>query len=327
MRAALLWALAALGGVGVLFADDLQLIRRDVYLMGTRALLATYAPDRTTGLAALEAALDVLEQTEAQLSTWRDESAISRLNRAPVGEPWQADAEICALLGELHAWQTDTGGAFDPAIGALAAAWGIHADGSVPDAGQLEEAQARSGLARFELNRHTCRVVRRADATLDAGAFGKGEALDRVARALTRAPWMIDLGGQVSVGGPPPPEGAWSIDVAHPHERARAIMRVELQSGSLSTSGGSERDRQAGAVRVGHILDPRSGRPASFTGSVVVWHERGLVADILSTALYVMGPDEGLRWAESQGVAAAYLIPGQGRMRTIATAAFSARFR
>ena len=75
-------------------------------------------------------------------------------------------------------------------------------------------------------------------------------------------------------------------------------------------------------TRVGHIFDPRTGRPATFAGSVTVWHERALAADILSTALYVMGPDIGLRWAEGQGLAACYLIPEGASLRMAATAAF-----
>ena len=324
MRPALAALGAALCSVGPLTAaDTLQLVTRDVYLMGTRAQLAAYAPDRRAGLAILDEALATLERTEAQLSTWRDDSTISRLNRAPIGEPWHADADLCAMMDELRAWHGATEGAFDPAIGALLATWRIHAGASVPDEQQVTDARRRSGLTLFDLDRDACTIVRRAEATLDTGAFGKGEALDRVARALGRTPWMIDLGGQVSVGGAPPPEGAWLVDLAHPRDRDRASARVELRSGSLSTSGGSERDVQAGTVRIGHILDPRSGHPATFRGSVVVWHQRGLLADILSTALYVMGPDDGLRWAESRGIAAAYLLPEGDAVRTSATSAWS----
>ena len=95
-----------------------------------------------------------------------------------------------------------------------------------------------------------------------------------------------------------------------------------MATGSLSTSAGSERDLVVNGERVGHIFDPRTGRPATFNGSVTVWHERGLAADALSTALYVMGPEEGLRWARRQGIAACYLIPERGTLRVETTRAF-----
>ena len=319
--------IAALGAIAVLAGEDRELVQRDVYLMGTRALLATYAPDRDAGLRTLETAVDVLEHTEAELSTWRPDSALSRLNARAVGEAWHADGELCRLFEELYRWQRETDGAFDPAVGALASAWRIHDGGRVPDATQLAGARERSGLALLDFDRQACSARRRADVSLDAGAFGKGEALDRVARTLAGHTWLIDLGGQVAVGGALPGGHPWVVDIAHPLDRDRVVMQVELRSGSLSTSGGSERDVYVNGTRVGHILDPRSGMPASFTGAVVVWHERALVADILSTALYVMGPEAGLRWAEANGVTAGYLMAGRYGVSTATTSGFTGRLK
>jgi thiamine biosynthesis lipoprotein len=304
-----------------------QLYQRDVYLMGTQARLAVYAPDRPRGIATLETALAALERTERQLSTWQQNSPISRLNRTPTGHRWRAEESLCALFADLYEWQHTTGGTFDPAIGALTAAWKIHEDGALPTDLQLDDARQRSGLQHFDFDRQQCTITRRTDVTLDVGAFGKGEALDRAARALSGTAWMIDLGGQVAVGGTPPDGKPWIVALAHPADRQRVITNVPLSAGSLSTSGGSERDLRVGRTRVGHILDPRTGRPTPFEGSVVVWHERALVADILSTALYVMGPEAGLPWAASRGFAAAYLIPEGASVRVTATPDFTIRLK
>lgn len=298
------------------------LVSREVYLMGTRARLSTYAPTREAGLATLESALGVLEDAEDELSTWRPDSDISRLNRHLVGQPWQSSPRLCRMLAEVFDWQIVTGGAFDPAIGRLLEAWNIHGDGAIPDPSTLEQARAASGLALLSFDRTGCAVTRRAEVTMDVGAFGKGEALDRVEAALGTAPWMIDLGGQISVGGAATPEGGWTIDLAHPLDRTRPVLQLRLTDGSLSTSAGSERDLVLNGTRIGHILDPRTGAPAAFTGSVTVWHRRGLAADVLSTALYVMGPEEGLRWAEDRGLAVCYLLPEGERVRTVMTRAF-----
>ena len=104
-------------------------------------------------------------------------------------------------------------------------------------------------------------------------------------------------------------------------------MSVRLITGSVATSAGSERDLSVNGTRVGHILDPRTGRPAPFRGSVTVWAERALMADVLSTALYVMGPDEGLRWADAHGIAAIVLDAGPGgAVQARRSLAFSRRF-
>src|SRR5207247_10460589 len=140
--------------------------------------------------------------------------------------------------------------------------------------------------------------------------------------------WLAELGGQSMVYGIPPHAASWPVYLAHPNARSRPVLTLKLDGGSLSTSAGSERDLLAAGRRVGHILDPRTGFPAPFLGSVTVWHESALVADILSTALYVMGPEEGLRWAESHNAAALFLFSGDknGNVTIRASRAFSKRF-
>lgn len=299
-----------------------ELVTREVYLMGTRAQLATYAATREKGLATLASALDVLERAENELSTWREASDISALNRQPVGSSWPARPSLCRMFAEVWQWHGATAGAFDPAIGRLLAAWDVHGQGAVPSPETRLRAAAASGLGRLAFDPAGCTLTRRGDVAIDAGAFGKGEALDRVEAALGDEPWMIDLGGQVSVG-PRAPEGGWTVAIADPRRRDEPYLHVRLTKGSLSTSGGSERDLMVDGTRVGHILDPRTGAPAPFTGSVTAWHRRGLAADALSTALFVMGPEDGLRWAEARGIAALYLIPERGTVRAEATSAFS----
>lgn len=289
-------------------------VERQVYLMGTRAGLVAYAPEREQGIRQLETFIEVIEQAEQELSTWRDESALSRLNRQPLDVPFPLGAGLCGLFADLFHWNRETGSLFDPAIGSLIDVWGVHAAGRLPHQKALAQARELAGMRHLDFDRASCRIVRRREVTVDSGAFGKGEALDRVLEAAARktgfGPWMIDLGGQIMVQGHPPGGLAWPVDLAHPVERNRPLRTVRLPSGSLSTSGGSERDLEVSGHRVGHILDPRSGRPVQFRGSVAVWHSSALVADVLSTALYVMGPEAGLAWAEARDLAGCFFVAG-----------------
>lgn len=305
--------------------ENLVLIERSAYLMDTRVHLATWDVTRGEGLARLDRALVALEQTEAELSTWREDSAITALNRSPIDRPWQAPPAICGMFATISEWQASSGGTFDPSIGRLTEVWGVHGDGRLPSTDDLARARRSSGFGHLEFDRVRCTVTRRADVALDVGAFGKGEALDRVEAALGEWPWMVDLGGQVSVLGAPPGRSGWPVAIGHPSDRQRGYVNLTVREGSLSTSGGSERDLVLSGRRIGHILDPRTGGPVAFRGSVTVWHRRALVADILSTALFVMGPDEGIEWAESRGIAACFLVPDRrGTVRTLMTAAFRA---
>jgi thiamine biosynthesis lipoprotein len=294
------------------------LIERHAYLMGTRVTLITETADRAAGSRDLERMLRVLEATESELSTWRDDSLLSALNRQPVSTAWQAPRALCELFADLVAWHRETDGAFDPAVGALVDAWALREGGRRPPAALLEAARGRSGLRHIGFERDRCLLTRHDEVILDAGAFGKGEALDRVVRAerhRSSGPWLINLGGQVVVGGTR--AGGWPVALAHPSRRDESVLELRLMAGSLATSGGAERDHWVDGVRVGHVLDPRIGQPVSRPASVTVWHLHGLVADVLSTALYVMGVEEGLAWAEARRLAVAYLVPGRAPDRQL----------
>jgi thiamine biosynthesis lipoprotein len=282
-------------------------VTREVFLMGTRATLTTWDQDRPRALEHLESLLMPLEQTERQLSTWLPASEVSRLNRANARV--QLSPALCVLLADVERWIHETAGTFDPSIGALTAAWGIHEGGRLATDREVNDARSHSGWNRVSLDPSTCEAQLAPGVTLDVGAFGKGAALDRARQAVpTTIPWMIDLGGQVAVNSAPPAAHGWSVFIADPQRRMTPAIEVRLTGGSLSTSGGSERDAHVNGRRVGHHIDPRTGRPAPFDGSVTVWHGKALAADALSTALYVMGVRDGLRWADAHDVAACYLL-------------------
>ena len=327
MRAALLGAPLLLALVPPLVAPVAHTVQRTVYLMGTRATLVVYATDRAAGLRQIGQMVRSLERTEAELSTWKHGSVLSRVNGQPVGEPLTLSGPVCALWGELTAWVRKTDGAFDPAIGALIEVWGLRAGGRRPSTADLAAARDRSGMAHLQFEPSGCRLTRGAAVTLDAGAFGKGEALGRlfgVEEART-APWMVDLGGQIAVFLAP--IGGWGVAIAHPARRAEAVLELHLDSGSLATSGVSERSYAIEGGTVAHILDPRTGRPLSRPGSVTVWHEDALAADVLSTALYVLGPEAGLRYADEHRLAALFLAPLGGDDDAAVTLRASRAFR
>lgn len=313
--------LMALGPVAAHAAGDPVRIERRLGAMGTWLTLEVAAHDRAAALAASEAAVRAIAACEARLSTWRDDSELARLNAAPVGEVF---ALTPALERELLAAREvfgRTGGAFDPAVGALVRAWDLRGDGRLPGREEIERSLVPGGLAALRLE--PGRAVRTLPALLlEEGGFGKGAGLDDARAALLAAGALsasVDLGGQVlSLGRPI----AW--DVAHPQDRERAVLRVELPEGSLSTSGNSERGLRVDGVRVGHILDPRSGHPAADFGSVSVWCADATRADALATGLFVLGPDLALELAARSDDFDALVLEPQpdGALRARATGRF-----
>lgn len=272
-------------------------VERSVALMGTTLRLAVEAADRDHGLAASEVAVRALERAEARLSTWRADGELERLNRTPAGQPVAVSPELRRELRAAAACSVETGGAFEPGVGPLVAAWGLRGGGRLPSDAEIAVARRSGGIA--DLRWHGDRAIRsRPGLRLEEGGFGKGAGLDAALAALAadgrarRA--TLDLGGQVALYG----SGEVWLAVADPDQRSRAAIALRVDAGSISTSGNSEHGFVVDGRRYGHILDPRSGRPAPDFGSVTVWAATALRADCLSTGLYVMGPDRALAWVE-----------------------------
>jgi len=283
----------------------METLTRHLAVMGTSFILTVTSASRGTALAASEAAVREVERAEALLSTWRDDTPLARLNAAGPGVPAPVPPELFALLKRVFQWERTTDGAFDPAVLPLVTAWGLRTGGRIPDATTLARARAASRAALFTFEESSSSVTRRgALAGIDEGAWGKGWALDKAAAAAREAgasSFVLDLGGQVLAEG----EEA-AIAVAHPHDRARTVATLRLRNASASTSGNSERGVAVNGRRIGHLLDPRTGLPARDFGSVTVVAKDGLTADVLSTAFFVLGPENGLalsEWLRVSGVA------------------------
>ena len=301
-------------------------VERSLALMGTSLELVVEARDRATALAASERAVRALEATEARLSTWRPDSELSRLNATPALEPFLMSAELAADLAAARRWWLATDGRFDPGVGGLVQAWGLREGGRRPTQSELLRAQAAGGLASLSLDGRLA-TREHPDLILEEGGFGKGAGLDAALSALrqagaTRA--VLDLGGQVALLGP----GPFRLAVAHPNDRGRPLLEVSLDGGSLATSGNSERGIVVEGTRLGHLLDPRTGRPAADFGSITVWAQDALTADCLSTALYVAGPDAALAWvAERPGIEVIVIERAGESLRVRASAGLRGRLR
>ncbi|HEU5304781.1 MAG TPA: FAD:protein FMN transferase [Gemmatimonadales bacterium] len=288
--------------------------------MGTTLHVAVAAPSRADGIQAIEDAFAAVRGVDSLLSTWRDDSEIARLNHAAPQTPVRLSHDLYAWLQEAARWTRLTAGAFDPSIGSLVDAWDLRGRGRVPSRAELAHARAGSGLDRFVFSARG-RTVSRSDsaAWIDTGGFGKGIALREARRALTRrgvSSGLLNFGGQVLTIGEDRSGRDWIVPVAHPSRRTEPVAWLRCRDRSASTSSQSERFVTVGGRRLGHVLDPRTGRPVSPWGSVTVVAEDPAVADVVSTALLVLGPEAGLRWAQGrQDVGVLFLIERAGGLQ------------
>jgi FAD:protein FMN transferase len=311
-------------------SEAAAMVERRLVAMGTTLDLRVEASDRPGALRASEEAVAEISRIEQLLSTWKTGGPLERLNRSRPGERVEVGREAALLLSEVDVWSDRTGGAFDPSVLPLVRAWGLRGAGRVPSAAERARALAASGTRHFAVDTEKGEVQRLSPrAGIDEGAWGKGYALDIAAARLKKAgvtEAVLDLGGQLLV------LGCAEVAVADPRRRGLAAVLLSLSDSSLSTSGNSERGRTVAGQRVGHLLDPRSGWPAPDFGSATVIAASGLMADILSTAFFVLGPEKGLalsRRLRTEGFPneALFLIVRGDRLEAIASEGLSFQWK
>lgn len=276
-------------------SDVDHVVRRQQHVMGTTLEIIIRAQDRWSALTASEAATRAVAEAERRLSTWREDSELSAINRRESSRPIELSASLARDLGDSLDWSRKTSGFFSPSLGALVSVWNLRGPGRVPSDPELREALAASAIDGTVLVDQTLRFGQ-PDLRFEEGGFGKGAALrDALHAALDSGAGcvILDFGGQIAVGGDCGPQ---HIAISDPDDRHREIAELRLFEGSVATSGLSERGFVVDGVRYGHILDPRSGSPAPDWGTVTVVAADPVAADCLATALYVMGPNRGAEW-------------------------------
>ncbi|MEW6073059.1 MAG: FAD:protein FMN transferase [Planctomycetota bacterium] len=313
--------------------EEVVLVRR-LAGMGTGLEIALAGISRPAALAASERAVQALEAVEARLSTWRPDSELARLNAAPAGVPQPLSPALALDLMAARRWWEATGGAFDPSVGDLVRLWRLREGGPRPGdpPPRPPDPADRPSFADLALA-GTSAIRLDPRLVLEEGGFGKGVGLDAALAALRAAGEpraLLDLGGQLAfLAGARP----WRVRVADPRARDRAVVELAVAgAGSLATSGSSERGIVADGVRLSHILDPRTARPAPAFGSVTVLAASATAADCLSTGLYAMGPDGALAWwrsgaGEEARVELLLLLEIPGGLRGIATPGLRDRLR
>ena len=276
---------------------------REVLAMGTRLSMRIEGSIQDQLASASEAAMGECNRIESACSTWQPDSVFSRLNDAK-GQPVSLDREWLELLSQARAWNRRSGGAFDPVLLRLLTSYGVREGGRRPTGRELDEALGASGARHLHLDFRSGAARLEKGAGIEEGGFLKGYALDRMKDQLTHSgitSGLLDFGGQLLAFGK-----SVEVSIADPKDRALPRCSLSLKDASLASSGLSEHGR--------HIVDPRNGLLCGDWGSVSVAAASGLDADCLSTALYVMGPEQGLAWATREHIPAIFLL-SDGRIR------------
>jgi thiamine biosynthesis lipoprotein len=287
------------------FGSSADLLRASRPAMGSyfEIRIAAATPG---GVGLTERALDLIDRLEQQMTVYRDDSEVSQINAAAHRGPVAVEPRLFKLLEQAVAIGHATGGAYDVTAGALSAAWGFfRGPKRVPEAETLAEARACSGQHHLVLDREQKTAkFDRAGIVINLGSIGKGHAIDRAVEVIGNHWWPTTAlvhGGRSSVyalGSPPGRFGGrWEIAVRNPFDPGAPLGVLRLRNRGMGTSGTAFQRFEVDGQVYGHILDPRSGRPAAGPASVTVLAPTAAEADALSTAFYLLGAEAATAYA------------------------------
>jgi thiamine biosynthesis lipoprotein len=266
-------------------------------------------------------ALDLIEDLEAQLTVYRDDSEVARINAEAHFGPMPVEPGLFALLQRAVSLWSETGGAYDVTSGALSLAWGFtRGPRRVPDSATLRDALDRTGSQHLRLDAEN-QIIEfdRPGVVINLGSIGKGYAIDRAA-ALIRDYWFptpaLIHGGRSSLYalGSPPDQfgGRWSVALRNPLDADNPVGTIRIRNRGMGTSGAAFQRFEEGGRIYGHLIDPRTGEPPEDGPlSVTVLAPTAAEADALSTAFYLLGPDAAASYArEHPEVGLLFLLRG-----------------
>lgn len=325
MGLACLWLLAA--------CAPSPLYQQQAYVFGTLVEISVYGvpePQARQATAAVLARFDALHRT---LHAWQP-SDLSRLNTALAqGHRATVSTELAAMLRDARTLAVRTDELFNPAIGGLVALWGFHSElpqTRVPDAAVIAS-QVNAAPRMTDLHIENTTIWSDNPAVqLDLGGYAKGAALDdavRILKAHAIRNALVNIGGNVIALGTHG-NRAWRVGIQHPRQ-AGTLATLDLHDGeAIGTSGDYQRYFEVSGRRYSHLIDPRTGYPATGMQSVTLLiggEKAGTRSDALSKPLFIAGPAALSKNAARLGIATYLAVDSHGRIH--ASPAMTARLR
>jgi len=280
--------------------------------MGTRWSALFFNPtgfDAAPLQHALQAAVNEVDQ---QMSGWKPDSDLMRINRAAVGEWLEVPARLIEVLRLGLSIGRASGGAFDIGLGDAVTAWGFGPDAAAGERIRIAlSARRRPSWDVLEIEGH--RLRKRDAITLDLNGIAKGYGVDRLAGTLKDfgiTSYLAGIDGEMRACGLRPDGAPWSIAIEQPdYDRRAAHSVIVLEDGAIATSGDYRHWVDVEGRRLSHTMDPRRGAPlAQSPASVTVVARSCAEADAWATALMVLGPDAGCDMARAHALDALFLL-------------------
>jgi thiamine biosynthesis lipoprotein len=280
-----------------------RVIERVGLAMGSELRLTAFTSDATAAATAFNAVLDEFDRLDHLLSVWKPGSDVQRVNEAAGLEAVHVGPDLLDVLEAARQVSEWTDGKFDVTFAALADVWKFDhdQDNTVPTREQIEARRPLIDYRNVIVDRSAATVfLAQKGMRIHLGGIGKGYAVDRAARLLRNrglTNFMIQSGGDLYVAGLLNGQ-PWRLGIADPRDPSKTFGTLDLSDGTFSTSGDYERAFLKEGRRYHHLLDPATGEPARGCRSVTIVANSPLLADGLSTGVFILGPERGMALVE-----------------------------
>jgi thiamine biosynthesis lipoprotein len=291
-------------------------ITRGENIMGTRCSVEVWSEDRARGEAAITSVFDDMKRIDRLMSTWKENTEISLVNREAAKHPVKISQELFDLLRESVRYSELTGGAFDITYASVGYLYdfkkGVH-----PDAKAIKDALPGINWRRMVLDeKNTTVFFQREGMRIDLGGIAKGHSVDKgieILRKLGVTRAMVNAGGDTRIigdrfGRP------WVVGVRDPDHEGKTFLKLPLTDTAFSTSGDYERYFDEDGKRYHHIIDPKTGDSARKVRSVTIIAPTATRTDALTKSVFIMGAEEGIKFINTLPDVDAVAVTPEGKV-------------
>ncbi len=276
-------------------------------MMGTEITIALVGASTEEAERGFAAAFPIFERVEREMNEWKEDSALSQVNRsAGAGEGVRVSSELCEVVRLSLEGARRTNGLFDPTWASLRGLWrfGANQEARVPSPAKVRQKCPLVDHASVEVSDDCAVRLARKGMQLGLGGIAKGWSVDQAVAALRQAGFqhfLVQAGGDLYAagkrGGRP-----WRVGIREPRGgRDELFASLELSDQAFSTSGDYERFFEVGGRRYHHLIDPRTCYPATSSRSASVLARAAVEAEILTKATFILGGQQALALAERNG--------------------------
>lgn len=289
--------------------------------MGSRFDITVVAKDPVEANEYIDLAVNEITRIEQLISSWDANSQTSEINRNAGIKPVKVDAELFDLIQRSIGISKLTDGAFDVSYASMDKIWKF--DGSMtvmPSADSIKASVEKVGFQNIVLDKKNSTIfLKLKEMKIGFGAIGKGYAADKAKDLLISkgvVSGIINASGDMNTWGKQPDGSEWKVAITNPLDKNKVFALLPITNGAVVTSGNYEKYVTFNDVRYTHIIDPRSGYPATGIISVTVFAPKAELADALATSVFVMGIEVGLNRINQLPKVACIIIDDKGNIIT-----------